>query len=69
MVAMNSNMNNTVGIISKVAGPLIIAKNMKDVQMYDVVRVSEKFQKRMHVDVDEANAAGLKGDVEGEIIV
>ena len=33
-------MNNTeknVGIISKVAGPLIVAKNMKDVQMYDVV--------------------------------
>ena len=38
-------MNNTeknVGIISKVAGPLIVAKNMKDVQMYDVVRVSDK---------------------------
>lgn len=33
-----------------------------------VVRVSDKFRKRMHVDVDEANAAGLKGEVEGEII-
>lgn len=31
-----------VGIISKVSGPLIVAKNMKDVQMFDVVRVSEK---------------------------
>ncbi|MDY0064134.1 MAG: V-type ATP synthase subunit A [Bacilli bacterium] len=31
-----------LGIISKVAGPLIVAKNMSDVQMYDVVRVSEK---------------------------
>lgn len=31
-----------VGIISKVAGPLVIAKGMKDVQMYDVVRVSNK---------------------------
>lgn len=31
-----------IGIISKVAGPLIVAKNMGDVQMYDVVRVSEK---------------------------
>lgn len=30
------------GIISKVAGPLIVAKNMADVQMYDVVRVSDK---------------------------
>ncbi len=31
-----------VGVISKVAGPLIVAKGMKDVQMYDVVRVSNK---------------------------
>ncbi|MDD4212980.1 MAG: V-type ATP synthase subunit A [Bacilli bacterium] len=31
-----------IGIISKVAGPLIVAKNMGDVQMYDVVRVSDK---------------------------
>lgn len=31
-----------VGIISKVSGPLIVAKNMRNVQMYDVVRVSEK---------------------------
>jgi V/A-type H+-transporting ATPase subunit A len=31
-----------VGIIAKVSGPLIVAKNMKDVQMFDVVRVSEK---------------------------
>ncbi len=31
-----------VGIISKVSGPLIVAKNMREVQMYDVVRVSDK---------------------------
>lgn len=31
-----------VGIIAKVSGPLIVAKNIKDVQMFDVVRVSEK---------------------------
>lgn len=36
------NANEKIGVISKVAGPLIIAKNMEDVQMYDVVRVSEK---------------------------
>ncbi|HEY8445153.1 MAG TPA: V-type ATP synthase subunit A [Bacilli bacterium] len=36
------NANEKVGVISKVAGPLIIAKNMQDVQMYDVVRVSDK---------------------------
>ena len=30
------------GIIVKVSGPLIVAKNMQDVQVYDVVRVSEK---------------------------
>ena len=40
---MNSNETlNKVGIVSKVAGPLIVAKNMKEVQMYDVVRVSDK---------------------------
>ncbi|MCK9536754.1 MAG: V-type ATP synthase subunit A [Bacilli bacterium] len=33
---------NKVGIISKVSGPLIVAKNMEDVQMYDVVRISDK---------------------------
>lgn len=31
-----------IGIITKVSGPLIVAKNMQDVQMYDVVKVSEK---------------------------
>ena len=36
------NPNNNVGIISKVAGPLIVAKNMQHVKMFDVVRVSEK---------------------------
>lgn len=29
------------GIIKKVAGPLVIASNMRDANMYDVVRVSE----------------------------
>jgi len=33
---------NQTGTIVKVAGPLIIAEGMGDVQMYDVVRVSEK---------------------------
>ncbi|MDD3999594.1 MAG: V-type ATP synthase subunit A [Bacilli bacterium] len=36
------NNENKIGIIAKVSGPLVVAKNMKDVQMYDVVRVSEK---------------------------
>jgi V/A-type H+-transporting ATPase subunit A len=30
------------GTIVKVSGPLIVAEHMKDVQVYDVVRVSEK---------------------------
>jgi V/A-type H+-transporting ATPase subunit A len=30
------------GVIVKVAGPLVIADNMKDARMFDVVRVSEK---------------------------
>ena len=33
-----------------------------------VVRVSTKFQARMHIDVDETNAAGISGEVEGTII-
>ena len=37
-----NEIENKVGIVSKVAGPLIVAKNMADVQMYDVVRISEK---------------------------
>ena len=51
-------MNQTeqkVGIISKVAGPLVLATGMKDVQMFDVVRVSEK---RLIGEVIE-----LRGDV------
>ena len=34
-----------------------------------VIRVSEKFATRMHIDTDEANAAGISGEVEGEIIL
>ena len=30
------------GRIVKVSGPLIVAEGMKDVELYDVVRVSEK---------------------------
>jgi V/A-type H+-transporting ATPase subunit A len=37
----NENLLKT-GTITKVSGPLIVANNMKDVKMYDVVRVSEK---------------------------
>src|SRR5690554_6131003 len=34
--------NKDVGIITKVSGPLIVAKNMHKAQVYDVVLVSEK---------------------------
>ena len=33
-----------------------------------VVRISENYRLAMHIDTDEANAAGLKGNGEGEII-
>lgn len=33
-----------------------------------VVRVSDNFRTFMHIDTDEANAAGISGNVEGEII-
>ena len=33
-----------------------------------VVRVSPKFQARMHIDVDETNAAGISGEVVGTIL-
>ena len=35
-------MSKKVGKIVKIAGPLIVAENMQDVTMYDVVRVSDK---------------------------
>ncbi|MBQ9535974.1 MAG: phosphate propanoyltransferase [Clostridia bacterium] len=34
-----------------------------------VVRVSPKYATRMHIDTDEANAAGISGEVEGEVIL
>ena len=34
-----------------------------------VVRVNEKFVPAVHIDTDEANGAGIKGTVEGEIIL
>ena len=38
----NKTNNENIGIITKVSGPLIVAKNMQSAQVYDVVEVSEK---------------------------
>ncbi|MFA5006617.1 MAG: V-type ATP synthase subunit A [Candidatus Izemoplasmatales bacterium] len=38
----NTTIKENKGVIVKVSGPLIVADNLPDVQMYDVVRVSEK---------------------------
>lgn len=34
-----------------------------------IIRVSEKYAPAMHIDTDESNAAGIAGNVEGEIIL
>lgn len=39
---MENEKRIATGTVTKVSGPLIVAKDMKDVKMYDVVRVSEK---------------------------
>ena len=39
---MDKKIQNKVGIITKVSGPLVVAKNMGSVQVYDVVKVSDK---------------------------
>ena len=39
---MDNEKRIATGTVTKVSGPLIVAKDMKDVKMYDVVRVSEK---------------------------
>lgn len=42
MVKSTQTQKDVTGTIVKVAGPLIVAKGLADVQMYDVVRVSER---------------------------
>ena len=56
------------GTILKVSGPLVIAEGMRDANMFDVVRVSEKFAPAMHIDTDESNAAAAFPGLMGEII-
>jgi len=34
-------MKENVGRITKVSGPLVVAENMRDVQLFDVVEVSD----------------------------
>ncbi|VEU80143.1 F0F1 ATP synthase subunit beta [Haploplasma axanthum] len=52
---MKKNNEKEVGIVTKVSGPLIVAKNMQSAQVYDVVKVSDK---RLTAEVIE-----LRGDL------
>jgi putative phosphotransacetylase len=46
-----------------------IASEARSLVLDDVVvRVSESFSASMHIDTDEANAAGISGEVYGEVI-
>jgi V/A-type H+-transporting ATPase subunit A len=42
LLTNNEVLNLKTGIITKVAGPLVIAEGMRDANMFDVVRVSEQ---------------------------
>ncbi|WP_026391169.1 V-type ATP synthase subunit A [Haploplasma axanthum] len=52
---LKKNNEKEVGIVTKVSGPLIVAKNMQSAQVYDVVKVSDK---RLTAEVIE-----LRGDL------
>lgn len=58
------------GVVEKeVVSVKISIGNGRDLILGDVViRVSENFKTAMHIDTDEANAAGIVGEVYGEIV-
>lgn len=58
------------GVVEKeIVSVKISIGNGRDLILGDVViRVSENFKTAMHIDTDEANAAGIAGEVYGEIL-
>ena len=48
--------------------PILISEGRSLIFGDVVVRVRDDFALAMHIDTDEANAAGLKGEVFGEIV-
>ncbi len=59
--AMGIEDKQLISVETKCAGRALVFGDV-------VVRVSPKFATRMHIDTDEANAAGIAGEVEGIII-
>ena len=58
------------GIVDKQIVKLAVKSEGRSLVFDDVVaRVSSKYATAAHLDTDEANAAGISGTVEGEIIL
>jgi putative phosphotransacetylase len=59
-----------IGLLDKQVVSVKIKSDGRETTYGDVVvRISDKFALAMHIDTDEANAAGISGNIEGEIIL
>lgn len=68
-IHLNPDKASEYGLIDKQIVNVKINSDNRSVILGDVVvRVSENFLPAMHIDTDEANAAGINGAIEGEIL-